>query len=410
MKHKQRNENQERQRQVRRDAFMKLGLIFLGILILADTIQLSRFGEIVERVDQYNRGVVDELGGFRQDIITFGDDMNEMRSFLLLPTKEYSFMEEQEEIATEEEKDATPTEQAVYQFLGSYVDEKTAAENARYADEHILALASDEQLVKATADLKLTIGKIESTEEMAQFKISNETGLALFAVVIEKQSAKTSIQSSLGTKDFEKNPDDAQQIAEYITKNAAESEKMKLLLEERKAMILSAAQSAEATALEKEKKLIFSDEPEEAEDVLRYYYTNEEESPVVTLSLSRKDGTIMIGEKAFTTPDDLKNGLVEALKNADAATEMEKMIRDRREELQKIFEEEAFKDLLLTNNLTIAPEPREEYNKLLFDVTNADGKTEFSFVIELSSGLLKILKNNEEIDLYSLLQGSKKKP
>ena len=76
-----------------------------------------------------------------------------------------------------------------------------------------------------------------------------------------------------------------------------------------------------------------------------------------------------------------------------------------------IFSQPAFQDILKNDGLAVSLSPREEYNKLLYDVKDADGKLVFSFAIELSSGMFKVIRGNQEIDLYSALNnGSKKKP
>ena len=89
---------------------------------------------------------------------------------------------------------------------------------------------------------------------------------------------------------------------------------------------------------------------------------------------------------------------------------MEQLVNSSRQELEEVIQEEPFQELLNNNGLTIQSEPREEYNKLLYDVTNQEGQTEFSIFIELSSGMVKLLRDNQEFDLDSFLAGSKKKP
>ena len=207
------------QKQARRDAFLKLGMIFLGILLIADTIQIARFGEIVERVDHYNKGVVDELGGFRQDITAFGSDMNEMRSFLLLPTKQYSFMDDVE-IEDGNQQEASATEKALYQFMGAYIEEGSVEKNAQLAEERILSFSKDQDLIDRLAEAELTVGFVLKEDFSVSFKVNSGTE-SLFAVIADKKTGEIKIQSVVGTYILEGDDDEdvKSDIVSYLTEN-----------------------------------------------------------------------------------------------------------------------------------------------------------------------------------------------
>lgn len=395
------------QKEVRKDALTKIGMALLVILIIANTIQLARFGEIVERVDRYNQGVVDELGGFREDIIAFGTDMNEMRNFLLLPTRDYSFMDTDTEIETEEKAEGSSTEKAVYQFMGSFVEEQQAEKNYEAAQQRIVELQSNSTLKEELAAQELTIGPVEQNEASSSFKILAGRA-ALFAVIADKKENSFRVQSALGTKEL----GDNNTISELVSYIAANEEKVvatKEMIEARQAGITGLTNQEAVQDILTEKNITFEGAPEEDEEGYHYYFLNSEGTQLLTLDLLR-DGTYELGDKTYDTEEQLVAALTEQLEKIDASTSLEKLIAERRSELEAIFSDSAFQELLTSNNLSIAAEPREEYNKLLYDVQDADGNIQFSFVIELSSGHFKVLKGDEEIDLYSLLLGSKKKP
>jgi hypothetical protein len=96
----------------------------------------------------------------------------------------------------------------------------------------------------------------------------------------------------------------------------------------------------------------------------------------------------------------------------DAARQETETLEARKKELRDLVADPALVDTLAALGLTIAAEPRQEINKEIFDVLDGQGKVRFSLALEVSSGMIKVLRDNQEIDLKSFLEedGSKKKP
>lgn len=400
------------QQKVRKEALTKLAIIIAGLILIVNTVQLARFGAIVENVDMYNKGVVDELGGFREDVSSFGSDLNEIRSFLLLPTREYSFAKEFKPIVEEDEKETSNTEKAIYQFLGQFMDEQTVKENAAQAEEKVKSLYNNSSFREEISNYSLKVGRMETTDEMASFKILNETGVAIYSYIINKKDNSIIIQSALGT--YEVEAEDAmehdREIVDYFRKNKEDAEKMKTVIEKLTSDLSTLVKKWEIVKILNEKKVKIG-APEESNDEINYYVLNLEDEKLLMITIPRNDAKYILSDKEYETIEDLETALKEVLQEIDARTAFEKLIEDRQAELEEIFNSEAFQDYLSTNNLSISTEPSESYNKINYDVMDGDGKVAFSFVIELSSGMFKVMKDNEEIDLYTILNsGSKKKP
>jgi hypothetical protein len=399
-------------RQVRREAFKKLGIILLALLFAVNTIQLARFGEIVERVDFNNKGVIDELGGIRADVTEFGNDMNEIRQFLLLPTKEYSFMKGIVETQDTEEKKTTRTESALYSFLSQVSEEQTVKKNTEMAAVKVAALASDTDFTAKLAAAGLNPGKPENTDGAGQLKITDASSAPLFAFVIDTKTGKPEVQSVLG-KYAVTAADDAAlktELLGYFTKNKEQVAQMKALVGTQKAAIEAFPANKDLAAALKEKKATFSG-AEETGETIDYSIRNRDGDKLLTIGIQRKDGQIMFRDKSYKTADELLPEFLAAAKTVDASSSAEKLINERKTEIEGIFAQSAFLDILKNDGLTLVTVPREEANKLLYDVKGADGKVAFSFAIELSSGMFKIIRDGQEIDLYSFQDdGSKKKP
>jgi hypothetical protein len=398
--------------QVRSDALKKLGWILLILLIGVNTIQLARFGGIVERVDTYNKGVIDEIGAIRKDVVMFGNDLNEIRSFLLLPVKNYSFGKEPEETSNLGEVRNSRTESAIYAFLEGLEKEQMVKANTQKVLREADAVEADQAFTEALHKLGLNTGKRNDNDNAISLKLDNNEGTSVFAILFDKNTAAVSIQSALGSyrcgsKNFEELK---AEMLDYFGRNMQAALRMKELISQRKDEIKGLTANADIAQILNEKKLKLSEAEDNVESV-NYYFENGAGDKIVTLKISRVDGSIDLEGNVMARLADLTGAVAEKLRAADASTDQEKMINEKKAELEMIFRQKSFKDIMHNSGLSLVMEPRAEINKILYDVKDSSGKVVFSFAIEVSSGALKVIRGNQETDLYSILEaGSKKKP
>ncbi len=402
-------------REVTKTAFRRLGIMFAFILLAVNTYQLSGLGSIVERVDRYNRGVIDEIGAIRGDVYTFGNDLNEIRKFLLLPERKYSFSESGEQSTQAEESLNTRTGQAVYGFMNTLVAERNLQKKSAEARKSIETLMNDQSFKESLKSTGLTAsGGIEDTPDGLVQKIAGAGGKSRLEITISKNDLSFSIGSILGlskmaSKEYENLK---AEIIRYISENSREMERILTLSEKRKEEVVNFSKDKEVSGLLGKKKIAFSQVPVEEDGSTVFDVTNEEKATLLTVSLSQKDGTISFEGKKYGSIVEMKPAFIEKIKSLDTSSAQDKLIMERRKELETIFKEGAFTELIGAAGMKIALEPRTEYNKILYDVIDSGGKTLFSFFIEMSSGAFKVLQNNEEKDLFQFLQedGLKKKP
>lgn len=390
----------------------KLGLILIGLVLAVNTFQLSRFGEIVERVDHYNQGIVDEVGVVRQDINLFAQDLNEVRKFLLLPGKDYSFLDKSlESSQLEEDKADSTTASAVYGFITRLTDEQNTQKNAIAAEQRFNAIIKDQTLLDGLKAGQFKMSPPENNQEAFSVKILDASDTPLYALIVNKNNT-VKIQSAIGTYNVNSaaTADLIKEILNYFSTHQQEVKNLKELIGKRKNEISELFKNQEIITALAAKKVSVS-APEETEKDLNYNIINKEQEKLLTLAITRADGTLKFDNQTFKDIAGLQPVLLDKLKNLDSASGQERFIHDRQRELETIFKEQAFQDMLKNNGLTLAAQPRQDYNKILYDVKNSEGKVMFSFVVELSSGMFKVLKDNTEIDLFSTLtdEGSKKK-
>lgn len=394
-----------------KESLKKLGYMFLGLLLAVNTIQLVRFGDIVERVDRYNQGVIDELGGFRGDVASFGSDLNEIREFLLLPTKDYSFLPKEQQTEETGEPKASRTETALFTFMEQITDEQNAGVNKEKAMAFAIALHDDSAFVENLTSDGLAIGKVETNDLASSFKVNDAQGNGIFAINVDLKKVTVSVQSSLGKYQIKDQTQEGvkKELLTYFETSKDQAIKMKTLLNEQKEGIKAIRENNDVKSILSQKKATI-EEAEESDDAISYPILNSDKEKVMAIEIQRKDGAIKFDEKSYASATELLQPLLDTLKNTEMSSAQEQLINSRKTELMATFNEPAFQEMLKNAGLQLNLTPREDYNKLLYDVKKGD-KVIFSFAIEMSSGSLKILKDDQEIDLFSILsEGSKKKP
>lgn len=332
------------EKQQKGNLWVKPAVAFLALILVVNTWMIWQMRSVVERVDKYNQGVVDEIGGMTGDVKSFADDLNEIRRFLLLPEKNYSVIGKADQSA---EDDVTPEDEnnlAIYAMLESISKEKQAAENNRQAVAAMTALANNQDFLKGIQTANLQVGeKSDLQMKFVDTLIKNADGTdnilrgqPLFSLVFDGEDNVFKLQSALGEQGFQNYKDAgfASGILDYLSKNA---------------------QPARAKKLE-----------------------------------------------------NLKQEELDKQKSADA---QKQELQDKKNLLDNIVKDKAFLDTLAKDGWQTALPAREEANKYIYDVKDAQGKVVFSLAVELSSGMIKVLTNGQELDVKSFLNtdGSKKK-
>lgn len=389
------------------DKEITVAVIVLIVLVLFNTVQILRFTGTISTIDRYKDGLVDELGGFRKDISLFGEDLNEIRSFLLLPAKDYSFIEQKMEEAEEDESQGSETQQALYQFMGNLAEEARVTENIQQIQSDMTALQKDWTLRSALGKQGLSVGYLQNNDEGIAFEIYQlkEKYYALRADPSQGNIKLNSIDGGSVELKGQTLEEQRQEVIDFTQLHTAKIDEARKNGEANKALVEQTMEGAEITALLEEKRLLYSSFSYEN----RYEILNSDNMVLLNINIEASDGSISLNGKKIKDPESFEAMLLSALSQLDGRTQTDELVAERQRELEAVLAEEAFASLLSELNYQVASEPREEYNKLLYDVSDADGKLQFSFVIELSSGAIKILKGNEEMDLFSALTPTTKK-
>lgn len=186
-----------------------LGLLVV-LVLLADTLLLWQMSSVVMRVDKYNQGVIDEVGGVVGDVNSFGEDLNEIRHFLLLPEKNYG-----SENATGEQENGSDVKENSQNELGAYAFLNALTTEKKQSELRAKAAVSFDQLLKSE-DLKNVMASGLAIAEQGDLQIKfkdNQANLAdgtkndfygqpLYNLVFVAEKNAFRVQGALGEQDF----------------------------------------------------------------------------------------------------------------------------------------------------------------------------------------------------------------
>lgn len=314
---------------------LKFGGGLIVLITLLNTWQIFSIKSVVDSVDNYNKGVVDELGGIVGDTKQFAQDLNEIRRFLLLPEKNYSTS--QGDNTQENDQQTDPNSLALYAFLEDLNKSEKAELNKAGVSTLLKDWQSSSEIRAKLSEYKLEVEAFDNWQ-VKLLDLENQKQ-PLVAIVFSPLENVFKLQSVLG----EEKVSDLQ---------------------------LAGFSSSVDTYL--------------------------------------KNNTASIRQKKA---DKLKEDQ-SAKTNAAAMEEQRK--KDLRDNFERLISEAAFVDTISTLGLSVDKNNVNlEKGNWVYNVKTVDGKIRFAFLLDSLTGQIKVLKDNQEIDLKNFLnlnEGSKKKP
>lgn len=388
-----------------KNSVLKVFAVFVLLLIGLSLQQITKLNRrFDETIETYSQGVVSEIGQMKEGLVGFANDLNEIRSYLYLPTKDY-FAQENTVDQSEENDTSTETSQAVYKLLTDAADKKR--QNDAFA-KHCQWIESFYETESFLTE-NLTKSELIKNEEVCSFKIS-EGEVALYNLLASKANKNgVVIQSALGEEEFEVSENTEEDIITYITGNAQKIIDLKKRLEDQK-VALGELSEKEAVKKALEDNQLTLGEMNETPEYFNYPINGTDGLSLSEIQINRKTGDFKLGELAYKQASELESDLIEHLSQLGQGS-TQGVVQEKRQELEAIFKEKAFESLLSETNLSVSQQPREEDGRLIYDIKNEQGEVHMSIILDVGSGELKLRQNEEETDLLSILHtaGEEKK-
>ncbi len=324
----------------------KFTLFLILAVLLWNTAQIWMISSVVDRVDKYNEGAVIESGKMMGDVKLFAEDLNDIRRFLLLPERDYAVSDDSEDTGEQEEELGTSNSKAMYAFLDNLTKEEEIKENRVVARPVLDGLVDNAEFWNSISEAGLNRAEVGIGDE-------------IWVVIQNKGELNED-----GTR--------GELFGEPLFKLVFDGD-----------LNLFKVQSAIGE--------------QEYKDYSSEGFINEVQKYLIANAGDARKKKL--GQKEQEKLD------IEKAEQAAVQAELNKY-----KELDDLVVDEAFVDTLKSLGLSVKEGTREESNLQIYDIIDANGKVEFSVAMEISSGMIKVIKDNQEIDIKSFLtDGSKKK-
>lgn len=335
--------------------------------------------------------VIAELQKSREYISTFGLDLNEIRSFLLLPTKDYNFGK----VEVEEEDDTNAQIFALIAKLGESEANKDAFNASLVAAKEYFASTDF-----ATYGLKLMSKEGQYEGDLVVFNLLDSKNLDMEILSLQIDVAGNlelvtyndsfELESLTELSGFLK--DDLEELRGDITKNNAL----------RKELTESVFPNASIQAALKENSLSLESEKMDSE---KYFYEvkNKAGELLETISIDKKSNDVTSITRDLEEAG-LQNEVLAVLTHLDGRTESEKILEEKIAELGDLFQEKAFKSALEESGLTmgVAEDTKE---KIRYPLLNSKGTVLRYIVIYKATGEIKVESpDGTSVDLISAVE------
>lgn len=315
--------------------------------------------------------VIEELSKTRSYIKEFGGDMNEIRKFLLLPTKEYVFDNEEEESVVTED------------ISGNFFDFVTALQKSEQ-DAKMFTDALNAIKNWILTDVGGGLSVVEGDGSVFKFIDTNNSEVAK---VILESDGKMNATAFGGVEIYSgsSSEDLILSFKDFVNGDLAGIEKMIEEVQATKLKLLNETlPSAAVQDVLNSKKIILSSEKE---DEMYYYYelSNSAGEIVGTLSINKTSGCLMLN---YACVSDLAG----AIGDLDVRTALEKKIAERKQQIDGLLLDRGFQSTLKKSGDSISFSDETE-TRINYKVTNGEGQTIYTIYIDKSTGQVMVEKS-----------------
>jgi hypothetical protein len=402
------------------------------IFFLSQYLQIRSITGGFSILDLKGSSLVDEVGSLSEALSMVGKDLNEVRSFLAMPTHQYS---KTDGVNGTEEADTNndPVQLALFKYVGYLGDQEKLKQGLGNNLVFLNALSSDKDFLVYLGTQSLTVSKLAESAKGYDLYVVGSKGENVLYFFLEKESGKLYRKTVNGSEEVTAK-DIASFVAAqetYLTTNLKNLLAAVAQVEFKKAYIVDAFKKDEIVKALSNKKLHFVAAPSVEDFKLIYSVNNEANETIAQIILDKKDLSIQLKdmrdkENVTLQATDLSTSLPPFLEKLNSLPASQQKVVESQMKLKSTFEDKGFQLLLSSSNLSIKTEPREDEYRYYYDVSTIGGATETagsstaggstgtllgSVVIEKATGMIEVVdpKGANTTNLLFFEEGLKKK-
>lgn len=373
----------------------------LLVLFMLQYIQMQRIFGNVSFLEGRDTSLITEIGQIKEAYLSIGEDMNEVREFLRMPTNDYSgFDDSAAEVSGED--DEAKNENDVQIALFQYVDYLSITQ--KMEEELVMNLAliesldQSEHFVIFLGEMGLSLTGLVENDEGYELHVNTVGGQTLVSYVLSNADGKLYQRTVKGEEEL-KYADAATlygAVQVFIQTNKddllATVEKIEVV----KADIVAAILADEAQRVIGEKGLTLTTDSKENGAKISWDILGPSDDLVGEIVFDQVTMKISLVDKKESSMSlevtDVLTGLAPFLQKLDTQSFIEKKADETLSELQQTILDQGFQLLLSESGFTISQEPQEDDERYYFEISSNDGEVVSMLVVEKMTGVINIVQ------------------
>lgn len=382
--------------------WFKLTTVFvLGIILVFLLVQMYQFVRIrselafIDSLETNTATVLEEMSTAKNYLTSFGSDLNQIREYLLLPTKEYDFSDlGQGEYLSEDDEEDLNT------LVFTFVD--------RLGDFEEKQVQYEENLVGIT-EFFVDPMWAEATLFVEGFKVYDDQleGMEVLDLYLDLDSSFT-INSYNG--EFELVDDeDLDEVKEKLTAFVEGIEEFRNLVrtvnESRNFVSNTVIANSDFQEFIVENKIGISEELELVGEYYYYSFYNDDGVEVTQIWINKDDASIQMygDENEVYTYEISEEGFAEIfsdIKELDFRTSLAKTVDEKQAELEALFDDNAFMATLEDKGFTVT-DPEDTDDRFSFSILDSEGNLLRTVYLDKSTGEVLVETPEESTEKLS---------
>jgi len=379
-------------------------IIFLIIgFFLIQYLQISSMTGGVSSLSLRGSSLVDEVGKLNQVTAMLGQDLNEVRSFLVMPTKRY-FDDDLEDASQDSDSNQDALQLALFKYVSHLGEQENLHQKLNVGLNDLNTLFSNESFKNYLNSAGLTISSISESANDWHLSIIDGENRTILYIYLDKTTGDINVQNVSGKMIPEvlESETFASHLESYLKQNLDTISSSIKQLTNKKNYILESFNNESIRQIFESRKLSASTSPIDKDFKLFYEIKNESKEVVAEVILDKKDFSIQLKDyrdsgNVAVKVTDLVSAIPPFVESLDTIPEVQKKVIEAKAKLSATLDDKGFKVLLEKLNLSIPRDPREDEYRYYYDIYAViTGKTKLlgSIVVEKATGIVNIVDPN----------------
>lgn len=353
--------------------------------------------------------LVSQFGDMRKAISEFGQDLNEMREYLLLPKRDYSFFDTRSDFSPDDQHFIN---QGVEKFATELGADYLLEKNQKTSYQAILGLKNDTIFYNELKNIGLLPSQYPDDQKetvILKFYQGNEP---LAQLILNKNIAEFNIQSIIGSYELIPNNDKdiKSLVIDYLKENKDIIKSIKGRISEQQEAIKNIWDDESVQSVLSEKYLQPNLNPSETEAGFEYIIQDADSTPVLSILIDRRSGNFVIQGKEYENVENLIEPFLNELQSLKGESIRLQAIQGKLDDLEKLLSSPDFIESLNSVRLQIN-EPRGDGRRIYYDMVNLDDEYKLgSIIFEKETGDVMFFRTSDgaELDMEQVFVGLKK--